>query len=120
MFTGILKAIVPVVHVQDQPGLKSFSLRFPESDLEGLERGASVSIDGVCCTVTGIEDHDVSFDAMEETLTKTTLGNIKMGDRLNIERSFKVGDEIGGHIVSGRNPRAHDVWRERGGGRSEC
>ena len=101
MFTGILKAIVPAVEVKDQPGLKTFTLQFPKDQLKQLKRGASVAIDGVCCTVTVIDDDRVSFDAMEETLQKTTIGSLQKGDEVNIERSFKVGDEIGGHIVSG-------------------
>ncbi len=101
MFTGILKSIVPAVEVTSKPGLKSFVLKFSSDQLEGLKRGASIAIDGVCCTVVNIDGDKVSFDAMEETLQKTTIGSLEEGDRVNIERSFKVGDEIGGHIVSG-------------------
>jgi riboflavin synthase len=60
-----------------------------------------VAIDGVCLTVTVIEQSKVYFDVMQQTLSLTTLGNLKVGDRVNLERSAKQGVEIGGHIVSG-------------------
>jgi riboflavin synthase len=69
--------------------------------IRGLKIGASVSIDGVCMTVVRVDEHDVYFDAMKETLDKTTLGRLDVGDKVNIERSVRVGDEIGGHYVSG-------------------
>ena len=68
---------------------------------EGLEIGASVSLDGVCLTVVSIDENIVHFDIIKETLNRTTLGNIKSGDNVNVERSLKVGDELGGHILSG-------------------
>lgn len=67
----------------------------------GAVRGASISVSGVCLTATDIEGTRVAFDAMGETLVKTTIGLLAVGDRVNIERSVKIGDEIGGHRVSG-------------------
>ena len=85
----------------DKPGLKSFVVEFPQRLLSGLQLGASVSLDGVCFTVTKIDGSRVSFDAMQETLQKSTIGSLKNGDQVNIERSAKMGDEIGGHPMSG-------------------
>jgi riboflavin synthase len=101
MYTGIIQALCPVVEVIDKPGLKSFVVEFPEGLTEGLELGASVSIDGTCFTVTKIDGQRVRFDAMQETLEKTTIGSLKQGDSVNVERSAKMGDEIGGHPMSG-------------------
>jgi riboflavin synthase len=101
MYTGIIQALCPVVEVIDKPGLKSFVVEFPKGLTEGLELGASVSIDGTCFTVTKIDGSRVSFDAMQETLQKTTIGLLKQGDSVNIERSAKMGQEIGGHPMSG-------------------
>ncbi len=101
MYTGIIQALCPVVELQDKPGLKSFVVELPENLLAGLKLGASVSIDGTCFTVTSIDGQRVSFDAMQETLDKTTIGSLKQGDSVNIERSAKMGDEIGGHPMSG-------------------
>lgn len=101
MFTGIIKGKFPVVSITDREGLRSFVVSLVPELVEGLKIGASVAIDGVCFTVTKIEDVHVSFDAMEETLKKTTIGLLKDGDSVNIERSARIGDEIGGHIMSG-------------------
>lgn len=101
MFTGIVKGLARVVSLADRPGLRSLRLRLPEGLGRGLERGASVAVAGVCLTATDIEGDEVGFDAMEETLRKTTLGSLREGDSINVERSYRVGDEVGGHIVSG-------------------
>ncbi len=101
MFTGIVQAYVEVSKVVKKTELTSFTLTFPTDLLKGLKQGASVAIDGVCFTATKIDDKQVSFDAMKETLQRTTIGNIKKNQYVNIERSFKIGDEVGGHIVSG-------------------
>ncbi|HDN27593.1 MAG TPA: riboflavin synthase subunit alpha [Thioploca sp.] len=101
MFTGIVQAYVEVSEVLEKQDLTTFSLTFPEELLEGLEQGASIAIDGVCFTTTSVEGKRVFFDAMKETLQRTTIGHIKEGKYVNVERSFKIGDEVGGHIVSG-------------------
>lgn len=101
MFTGIIKGLFSVVSVVDREGLRSFVVALSPELVEGLQTGASVAIDGVCMTVTSIDHNNVSFDAMEETLKKTTIGELKEGDYVNVERSARVGDEIGGHIMSG-------------------
>ena len=77
------------------------TLAFPEERVRGLVHGASVAIDGACLTVTAIDAAHVSFDLMGETLAKTTLGTLKEGNHVNIERSASLGDEIGGHLLSG-------------------
>ncbi|PIR04503.1 MAG: riboflavin synthase [Candidatus Magasanikbacteria bacterium CG11_big_fil_rev_8_21_14_0_20_39_34] len=101
MFTGIVQACLPLRNVQEKPGLTSFSIELAGPMLQGLKFGGSISIDGVCLTVTKIQGHDVFFDVMMETLNKTTLGNLEEGRMVNVERSAMVGDEIGGHNVSG-------------------
>lgn len=101
MFTGIIKGKFPVVKILDREGLRTFFVSLFPDLVEGLKIGASVAIDGVCFTATSIDGLNVSFDAMEETLRKTTIGELKEGDCVNIERSARMGDEIGGHIMSG-------------------
>jgi riboflavin synthase len=101
MFTGIVQACVPVTRVDRKPGLVTYTVALPEDLLRGLEPGASVSIDGVCHTVVSIEGAGVTFDAMQETLATTTIGQLAEGARVNVERSAAMGDEIGGHVLSG-------------------
>lgn len=101
MYTGIVQTALPVVRIDEKPGLRTFTFQFSSILLAGLELGASVALDGVCCTVAKIDGEMISFDAMAETLQKTTLGQAREQDRVNIERSAKMGDEIGGHMMSG-------------------
>lgn len=101
MFTGIVKGVFETSHVVHKAGLVSFQVSLTPEMLENLEVGASVSIDGVCLTATRIEQGRVAFDMMQETLDRTTLGEIKDGHSVNVERSAKNGDEIGGHLLSG-------------------
>lgn len=102
MFTGIVQGIASVVALRDQPGLRSLQLRFPAGFADGLAIGASVSCDGVCLTVTALDGADAaSFDVMQQTLALTTLGALRVGSRLNVERAAKEGAEVGGHVLSG-------------------
>jgi riboflavin synthase len=101
MFTGIVQALLPVVELVRSPGLLRIGLALPEAQRRGLALGASVAVDGVCLTVAEMAGERVYFDAMAETLRKTTLGSLAEGDLVNVERSASVGDEIGGHLVSG-------------------
>ncbi len=101
MYTGIIQGKFPVVTIEDKPGLRSFAIEFINDLTHGLQTGASVSVDGVCFTVTKIVETQISFDAMQETLNKTTIGQLKIGDQVNIERSAQMGQEIGGHVMSG-------------------
>lgn len=85
------------------------TLAFPAERITGLQHGASVAVDGACLTVTAIDGPHISFDLMGETLAKTTLGGLKEGDRVNIERSASLGDEIGGHLLSGHITGAAEI-----------
>lgn len=101
MYSGIIHDAYPVKDLVKKEGLLSFSLELPKELLEGIELGASVGVDGVCLTVAEIKRNTLSFDAMKETLTVTTLGELQEGQLVNVERSLKEGQEIGGHLVSG-------------------
>jgi riboflavin synthase len=101
MFTGIVQGVAVVEDIDTAPGLSSFAIRFPTNRVQGVTIGASVSIDGTCLTVTRQEDDLLFFDAMQETLRLTTLGALIPGDRINFERAARIGDEIGGHLLSG-------------------
>ncbi len=101
MFSGIVHGCAKVVDVISKPWLVSFTLDLPKNLSKGLKKGSSISVDGVCLTTTKVSGNKITFDAMKETLNKTTIGSLKVGSRVNIERALKVGDEIGGHDVSG-------------------
>jgi riboflavin synthase len=68
---------------------------------KGLKVGNSVSIDGVCLTVTALHSNEAEFELVGETTSRTCLGSLKLGDYVNIERSLRLGDRLEGHIVLG-------------------
>jgi len=101
MFTGIVQGTAEVVAVKELEQFRTHVIKMPAEMREGLTTGASVAHNGVCLTVTAIDDDRVSFDLMRETLRLTNLGAVSEGSRVNIERAARFGDEIGGHSMSG-------------------
>lgn len=101
MFTGIITGRGRLAKIKWELNRLTYAVMFPDDLLEGLVPGASVSIDGACQTVTQIEGNLVWFDAIQETLDKTTLSLLREGDLVNLERAAKMGDELGGHLLSG-------------------
>ena len=100
MFTGIVAASCEVVSTEQGEEVRSIVVDLSGYD-DDLEIGASVAIDGVCMTVVSSQDGQVQFEAIPETLERTTIGFLRQGSRVNIERSLRMGDELGGHILSG-------------------
>jgi len=101
MFSGITRGLFKIIQVNNQPGLLTYTIELNQQLVENLRIGASVAVDGVCQSVTKIQDTQISFQAMQETLEKTTLKSLQVGQYVSIERSLRYGDEIGGHEVSG-------------------
>lgn len=101
MYTGITKGLFPVVSVDQQPFLTTYVVELNDTLSKGLSPGDSVSIDGVCQTVVSIQETKVTFQAIEETLSKTTLQNLFQGRLVSVERSARFGDENGGHEIAG-------------------
>ncbi|PWC14093.1 riboflavin synthase [Brenneria roseae subsp. americana] len=101
MFTGIVQGTAPVVSIDEKSNFRTHVIKLPPELLPGLVPGASVAHNGCCLTVTAVKGDCASFDLMKETLRLTNLGEVKEGDRVNVERAAKVGDEIGGHVMSG-------------------
>ena len=102
MFTGIIQGIATVAALVDRPGLRSFTLQFPPGFADGLAIGASVAVDGVCLTATALRGQDAAdFDVMQQSLGLTTLGALRTGSLVNVERAARDGAEIGGHPLSG-------------------
>ncbi len=100
MFTGIVQDLVTVQAVIDEGDLVRLALDLGEMT-DNLKLGASVAVNGTCLTVTRVEQGTAYFDVIVETLRTTNLHALRDGDLVNVERSFQVGDEVGGHIVSG-------------------
>jgi len=101
MFSGIVEKLGRVVSVTKNPG-KSALIKVAVGKLaKGVRVGDSVCVNGVCLTVTGRSRGVVLFDAIEETLRVTNLGELRKGSRVDIERSIMPTDRIGGHFVTG-------------------
>jgi riboflavin synthase len=101
MFTGIVTGMGKIAELNPSPGFLRYAVKMDPSHLANLHKGASISISGICQTVVEFDDKTVWFDAIGETLKKTTLSTLKIGSPVNLERSAKIGDEIGGHLLSG-------------------
>jgi riboflavin synthase len=101
MYTGIVQGIARVVSIQPTTSGLHLTLRMPSTLLDALQIGASVSVDGVCLSVVTIDGDCVSFDAIHATLERTNLGDRRVGDVVNVERSARQGDENGGHAMYG-------------------
>ncbi|MBB2700702.1 riboflavin synthase [Rhizobium phaseoli] len=105
MFTGIVTDVGTVESVS--PLKEGIRLRVATAyDPSTIDMGASISHSGICLTVTGLPDEGnngrwFEVEAWEEALRLTTIGTWQQGSRINLERSLKIGDELGGHIVSG-------------------
>ncbi|OTA15847.1 riboflavin synthase subunit alpha [Xenorhabdus vietnamensis] len=122
MFTGIVQGKAPIVAIDEKMHFRTHVVKFPAELLPGIETGASVSHNGCCLTVTKINGDFISFDLMKETLRLTNLGELRIGDLVNLERAAKFGDEIGGHLMSGHiittaeiakiftSENNHEIW----------
>lgn len=104
MFTGIVSALGKVTAVEALDGLTRLTVE-SSYDPAGVEIGASIAHDGCCLTVVETQSHQGGMrhvvEVAPESLALTTMGDLKQGDQVNLERSLRVGDELGGHIVQG-------------------
>jgi riboflavin synthase len=99
VFTGIIHKTSKVVDVSDHPGGRRVVLPATADD---HVLGESIAVNGVCLTVAAIgADHTLAFDVIRETLDKTNLGELRVGDEVHTERSLRVGDPVDGHFVQG-------------------
>jgi riboflavin synthase len=100
MFTGLVESLANVVDVLPEPPGVRLVLRAPWPT-GATAIGDSVALNGCCLTVVAVDGERLAFQAGEETLSRTNLGELSAGGVVNVERSLKLGDEIGGHLVTG-------------------
>ncbi|OIR22509.1 MAG: riboflavin synthase subunit alpha [Marine Group III euryarchaeote CG-Epi2] len=101
VFTGIVEGTGIISKIIRKENLSSMIIQTSSEFNKGIQVGASVCVDGVCLTATKINLDSLEFDVIIETLNVTTFGDIRTNSVVNIERSMKLGDEIGGHMISG-------------------
>lgn len=98
MFTGIVEHTVRIAGAVDAGAMRRLSIPSPWDDV-GL--GQSIAVNGCCLTVAAISGSKIDFDVVAETLAKTNLGRLKIGDEVHLERSLRLQDRLDGHIVQG-------------------
>ncbi len=106
MFSGIVEAVGKVVRI----ALPKVEIQVPK-DWKNIQVGESVSVDGVCLTVVKWQDARITFDVVDETEKKTTLGNLNAGSIVNLERSLQPSARIGGHFVAGHVDGVGKIYR---------
>jgi riboflavin synthase len=112
MFTGIIEEIGSVRKISRGKD----SLRFliaAKTVMDGLDPDDSISVSGVCLTVTALEPGAFAATAVSKTLERSTLGQLKQGDAVNLERALRIGDRLGGHFVQGHVDGAGRVVSSR-------
>ena len=100
MFTGIVEEVGSVRAVERRGDVLRLEIGAHVA-LEGSGLGASVAVNGVCLTVVATEADDLAFEVGPETLARTTLGRVRAGDPVNLERPLRFGSAVGGHLVLG-------------------
>jgi len=116
MFTGIVEGVGIVKSLQEHAESWLLQLELPFSSGDGLEAGASLAVNGCCLTMKEDGSDYGSFDLLEETLKRTNLGELKPGDRVNLERSLAANGRLGGHFVTGHIDGLGriEIFEERG------
>lgn len=100
MFTGLIEDIGTVTKMERRGGGILVTINF-SSEFDDLKIGDSISVDGVCLTITHLQDQSFSAEASAETVGRTTLGNKRSQQKVNLERALRLSDRLGGHLVTG-------------------
>ena len=101
MFSGIVQTVGKIESIKDKNNIKTIRIETHGDYLKDIAIGQSVSVDGVCLSLVKKNNEYCEFEAVEETINRTTLGSYKQGTKVNLEKSLKFGDTVGGHFVSG-------------------
>ena len=101
MFTGIVTATGTVTGLTEQDGDMRLRIDSGALDMTDVAAGDSISVNGVCLTVLEPSVQEFQADVSAETLSCTTLGGLAKGSRVNLEKAMRLGDRLGGHLVSG-------------------
>ena len=101
MFTGIIQSVGRIVRLEPRGGDVRLHVDTQALDLADAQLGDSIAVSGVCLTVITLNAHGFSADVSNETLALTTLGKLKSGDPVNLEKALRLADRLGGHLVSG-------------------
>jgi riboflavin synthase len=101
MFTGIVQGIGKIASIEQRGGDKRLAIDAASIGIDDVAVGDSICVSGVCLTAVGLDGALFAVDVSLETLACTTLGALQAGDRVNLEKSLRLADRLGGHLVSG-------------------
>lgn len=99
MFTGIVEEVGTIRHIESRAGYQRTTIAAKQV-LNGVKIGDSIAIEGACHTVVHFDADTFAIESVAETLQRTTLGDCRVGSRVNLERSLKLGDRLDGHLVA--------------------
>jgi len=101
MFTGLIEAVGRLAARDMRGGDARMTFDVGMLAFEDVQMGESIAVNGVCLTVVAFDEHSFQADLSNETLSLTTLGELRVGAALNLERAMRASDRLGGHLVSG-------------------
>ena len=101
MFTGIIEEIGTIILINDKNNNSKEFVVSIENMFDDIKIGDSISVNGVCLTVTKIDNQEINFDIINETLEKSNLGSLSIGSDMNLERSLSLSSRFNGHILQG-------------------
>jgi riboflavin synthase len=118
MFTGIVEDVGTVKEIKTRAKEVLFTIGTKTIAMKEIKLGESIAINGTCLTVTSIGNRTFTVEASHETLKRTNLSNLKRRNKVNLERSLKLGERLGGHIVNGHVDGVGKVESVQGRGKS--
>jgi riboflavin synthase len=101
MFTGIIQTVGRIARLEPRGGDVRLHVDTIDLDLSDVQLGDSIAVSGVCLTAIALGERGFAADVSNETLSLTTLGQLKAGDPVNLEKALRLADRLGGHLVSG-------------------
>ena len=101
MFTGIIQTVGSIARLEPRGGDVRLHVDTAQLDLSDVQLGDSIAVSGVCLTAISLTERGFAADVSNETLSLTTLGGLKAGDPVNLEKALRLADRLGGHLVSG-------------------
>ncbi len=119
MFTGIIQSIGTILNLQAKGGDVSLLVNTGKLDMNDVELGDSIAVNGVCLTAVAMTENSFTADVSRETLSLTSLGSLSKGSRVNLEKALTLQTRLGGHLVSGHVDGLGEVESRRNDGRSE-
>ena len=118
MFTGIVQDVGRVASLEERGGDVRLTIACDRLDPSGIKIGDSICVQGCCLTAVELRERSFAADLSRETLSRTTLGDLTAGARVNLELALKAGDSLGGHLVSGHVDGIGEITAVSGDGRS--